>query len=48
MYVVYGFGAFNEVAFVAMLRSGLDTGVLVQWRHLVLVSSLPVSLKARW
>jgi len=27
MYVVYGFGAFNEVAFVAMLRSGLDTGV---------------------
>lgn len=26
MYVVYGFGAFNEVAFVAMLRSGLDTG----------------------
>ncbi|SPP31908.1 hypothetical protein ARAF_1576 [Arsenophonus endosymbiont of Aleurodicus floccissimus] len=27
MYVIYGFGAFNEVAFVAMLRSGLDTGV---------------------
>lgn len=27
MYVVYGFGAFNEVAFVAMLRFGLDTGV---------------------
>ncbi|MDF4405533.1 DUF4310 family protein, partial [Vibrio parahaemolyticus] len=27
MYVVYGFGAFNEVAFVAMLRAGLDTGV---------------------
>ncbi|WP_334472059.1 DUF4310 family protein [Arsenophonus sp. PmNCSU2021_1] len=27
MYVVYSFGAFNEVAFVAMLRSGLDTGV---------------------
>ncbi|MDE9570829.1 DUF4310 family protein [Xenorhabdus bovienii] len=27
MYVVYGFGAFNEVAFVAMLRSGIDTGV---------------------
>ncbi|WP_170324304.1 DUF4310 family protein [Budvicia diplopodorum] len=26
MYVVYGFGAFNEVAFVAMLRAGLDTG----------------------
>ncbi len=26
MYVVYGIGAFNEVAFVAMLRSGLDTG----------------------
>ncbi|KLN47086.1 membrane protein [Providencia rettgeri] len=27
MYVVYGLGAFNEVAFVAMLRAGLDTGV---------------------
>ena len=27
MYVVYGFGAFNEVAFVAMLKAGLDTGV---------------------
>ncbi|MBK5073153.1 DUF4310 family protein [Budviciaceae bacterium BWR-B9] len=27
MYVVHGFGAFNEVAFVAMLRSGIDTGV---------------------
>ncbi|MTC46239.1 DUF4310 family protein [Providencia sp. wls1922] len=27
MYVVYGFGAFNEVAFVAMLCAGLDTGV---------------------
>ncbi|WP_272577851.1 DUF4310 family protein [Providencia sp. PROV268] len=27
MYVVYGFGAFNEVAFVAMLKADLDTGV---------------------
>ncbi|MGL4858794.1 MAG: DUF4310 family protein [Enterobacteriaceae bacterium] len=27
MYVVYGIGAFNEVAFVAMLRAGMDTGV---------------------
>lgn len=27
MYVVYGFGVFNEVAFVAMLRFGLDIGV---------------------
>ncbi|MHB7673091.1 DUF4310 family protein [Providencia stuartii] len=27
MYVVYGFGAFNEVAFVAMLKASLDTGV---------------------
>ena len=27
MYVVYGFGAFNDVAFVAMLKAGLDTGV---------------------
>lgn len=27
MYYVYGFGAFNEVAFVAMLRAGIDTGV---------------------
>lgn len=25
-YYVYGIGAFNEVAFVAMLRSGIDTG----------------------
>ncbi|MEK9497252.1 DUF4310 family protein [Photorhabdus sp. P32] len=27
MYVVHGFGAFNEVVFVAMLRSGIDSGV---------------------
>ncbi|UTH74709.1 DUF4310 family protein [Chromobacterium sp. IIBBL 290-4] len=27
MYYVYGIGAFNEVAFVSMLRSGIDTGV---------------------
>ncbi|CAO97974.1 DUF4310 family protein [Erwinia tasmaniensis] len=27
MYYVYGLGAFNEVAFVSMLRSGMDTGV---------------------
>lgn len=27
MYVVYHIGAFNEVAFVAMLKSGLETGV---------------------
>lgn len=27
MYYQYGIGAFNEVAFVSMLRSGLDTGV---------------------
>jgi uncharacterized protein (TIGR03579 family) len=26
MYYVYGFGAFNEVAFVAMLKAGIDTG----------------------
>lgn len=27
MYYVYGLGAFNEVAFVSMLRSGMDTGI---------------------
>ncbi len=27
MYYLYGIGAFNEVAFVAMLKSGIDTGV---------------------
>ncbi|WP_199153896.1 DUF4310 family protein [Chromobacterium sp. ASV23] len=27
MYYVYGIGAFNEVAFVSMLRAGIDTGV---------------------
>ncbi len=27
MYYLYGIGAFNEVAFVAMLRTGIDTGV---------------------
>lgn len=26
MYYVYGIGAFNEVAFVAMLKSGIETG----------------------
>ena len=27
MYYLYGIGAFNEVAFVSMLRAGIDTGV---------------------
>ncbi|WP_240352303.1 DUF4310 family protein [Chromobacterium alkanivorans] len=27
MYYVYGIGAFNEVAFVSMLRAGMDSGV---------------------
>lgn len=27
MYYLYGIGAFNEVAFVAMLRAGMDTGI---------------------
>ncbi|WP_162473686.1 DUF4310 family protein [Serratia microhaemolytica] len=27
MYYMHGIGAFNEVAFVAMLRTGIDTGV---------------------
>ena len=27
MYYLYGIGAFNEVAFVSMLRSGMETGV---------------------
>ncbi|MFC7420697.1 DUF4310 family protein [Iodobacter arcticus] len=27
MYYVYGIGAFNEVAFVSMLRAGMETGV---------------------
>ncbi len=27
MYYLYGIGAFNEVAFVAMLKAGIDTGV---------------------
>lgn len=27
MYYVYGIGAFNEIAFVAMLKSGMETGV---------------------
>lgn len=26
MYYLYGVGAFNEVAFVAMLKAGMDTG----------------------
>jgi len=27
MYYLYGIGAFNEVAFVSMLRAGMETGV---------------------
>ncbi|MGL4603145.1 MAG: DUF4310 family protein [Iodobacter sp.] len=27
MYFVYGIGAFNEVAFVSMLRAGMETGI---------------------
>ncbi len=38
MYYLYGIGAFNEVAFVAMLKSGIDTGVYGRgggvWRQL--------------
>ena len=32
MYYLYGIGAFNEVAFVAMLKAGMDTASLkVRW-----------------
>lgn len=48
MYVVYGFGAFNEVAFVAMLKAGLDTGFTVRSPHLVPASYLLVLSKVHW
>lgn len=55
MYYLYGIGAFNEVAFVAMLKSGIDTGVYgavaaftARWRRLALASCSPASSKGRW
>ncbi len=48
MYYLYGIGAFNEVAFVAMLKSGIDTGVTARWRRLAPASCSPASSKGRW
>ena len=48
MYYLYGIGAFNEVAFVAMLKAGMDTAPTGRWRHLAQASCLPASLKVRW
>ena len=48
MYYLYGIGAFNEVAFVAMLKSGIDPAFTARWRRLALASCSPASSKGRW
>ncbi len=48
MYYLYGIGAFNEVAFVAMLKSGIDTGVYGAVAAFGASFLLPASSKGRW
>lgn len=48
MYYLYGIGAFNEVAFVAMLKSGLIPAFTARWRRLAPASCSPASSKGRW
>lgn len=48
MYYLYGIGAFNEVAFVSMLRAGIDTGSYGAVAALVLASCSLALLKVRW
>ncbi len=47
MYYLYGVGAFNEVAFVSMLRAGMDTGAYGAVAALVQAFCLHASLKVR-
>lgn len=46
MYYLYGIGAFNEVAFVAMLKAGIDTGSYGAVARLVPASCSPALSKA--
>lgn len=48
MYYLYGIGAFNEVAFVAMLKAGMDTGSYGAVAAFGASFLLPASLKVRW
>jgi hypothetical protein len=48
MYYLYGIGAFNEVAFVAMLKSGIDTGAYGAVAPLARASCSPALSKVRW
>ena len=48
MFYLYGVGAFNEVAFVAMLKAGMDTGPMVQSPPSVPASCSPASSRAPW
>ena len=48
MYYLYGIGAFNEVAFVAMLKAGMDTGVYGAVAALAQASCSPALSKVRW
>ncbi len=48
MYYLYGIGAFNEVAFVAMLKAGIDTGFTARWRRSARASCSPALSKGRW
>lgn len=48
MYYLYGIGAFNEVAFVAMLKAELIPAYTARWRRSAQVSCSPVLSKDRW
>lgn len=48
MYYLYGIGAFNEVAFVAMLKAELIPAYTAQWRRSAQASCSPVLSKDRW
>lgn len=48
MYYLYGIGAFNEVAFVAMLKAGMDTGVYGAVAAFGASFYLPALSKVRW
>lgn len=48
MYYLYGIGAFNEVAFVAMLKAGMDTGVYGAVAASAPAFYLPALSKVRW
>ncbi len=48
MYYLYGIGAFNEVAFVAMLKAGMDTGSYGAVAAFGASFLFAASLKVRW